>query len=111
MTPDEVFCMTCGPAAALERDTGAPVLRCPARKLLGPIHFGNLDCPDEVLAGRLRARPSWRHSSIESAVLEQERFAAWLRAHIQPSYDTSVLTPDETADRVAAWVRQLEDCA
>jgi hypothetical protein len=28
-TPDEVFCMTCGPGAALERDTRAPVLRCP----------------------------------------------------------------------------------
>jgi hypothetical protein len=27
--PDEVFCMTCGPAAALDRDPGAPVLRCP----------------------------------------------------------------------------------
>jgi hypothetical protein len=27
--PDEVFCMTCGPGAALERDTRAPVLRCP----------------------------------------------------------------------------------
>ena len=35
----------------------------PARKLLGPIHFCDLDCPDDVLAARLRARPSWRHSS------------------------------------------------
>ena len=26
--PDEVFCMTCGPAAALDRDPLAPVLRC-----------------------------------------------------------------------------------
>jgi hypothetical protein len=198
-TPDEVFCMTCGPGAALERDTRAPVLRCPrcgavqrvpalplfvvtgasgagktaitgplrrqlpdcavfeadltlqvaalgfetwrdtwlrlahglalngrvtvlcgslmpdqldavpARKLLGPIHFCNLDCPDEVLAGRLRARPPWRHSSNESVILDHQRFAAWLRAHIQPSYDTSVLTPDETAERVAAWVRHLLD--
>jgi hypothetical protein len=30
----------------------------PARKLLGPIHFCDLDCPDDVLAARLRARPS-----------------------------------------------------
>jgi hypothetical protein len=145
--PDEVFCMTCGPDAALDRDPLAPVLRCarcgagervpalplfvvtgasgvgkttvteplrrllpdcavfevdltlqvaalgweiwrdtwlrvaygealhgrvtvlcgslmpdqldavPARKLLGPIHFCDLDCPDDVLAARLRARP------------------------------------------------------
>ena len=29
----------------------------PARKLLGPIHFCDLDCPDDVLAARLCARP------------------------------------------------------
>ena len=40
----------------------------PARKFLGPIHFCNLDCPDAVLAERLRARPSWRHSCIETAI-------------------------------------------
>lgn len=81
----------------------------PARKLLGPIHFCNLDCPGEILAGRLRARPSWRlrHGSIETAVLEHQRFAAWLRGHIEPSFDTSKLSPDEAAEHVAAWVRQL----
>jgi hypothetical protein len=79
----------------------------PARKLLGPVHFGNLDCPDDVLAERLRARPSWRHSSAETAVTEHQRFASWLRAHIQPSWDTSTLTPGEAAGLVAAWVRGL----
>lgn len=79
----------------------------PARKLLGPVHFCNLDCPDDVLASRLRARPSWRLSSLETAVSEHQRFAAWLRAHIQPSWDTSVLTPGEAAERVAAWMRGL----
>ena len=78
----------------------------PARKLLGPIHFCDLDCPDDVLAARLRARPSWRHSSLEPAIAEHQRFAAWLRAHIQPCYDTSTLTPDETAGQIAAWVRR-----
>jgi hypothetical protein len=197
--PDEVFCMTCGPSAALERDACAPVLRCrncgdaqrvptlplflvtgasgvgkttvtgplrrllpdcevfeadiilqvaalgweafgdtwlrvahglalngrvtvlcgsmlpdrldalPARKLLGPIHSCTLDCPDEVLAGRLRARPSWRHGSTEAAVLEHQRFAAWLRTHIEPCFDTSVLSPDETAEHIASWIRQHLD--
>jgi hypothetical protein len=79
----------------------------PARKLLGPIHFCNLDCPDDVLADRLRARPSWRHSSIETVIPEHQRFAAWLRAHIRPSWDTSVLTPEEAAGHIAAWVRRL----
>jgi len=79
----------------------------PARKLLGPIHFCNLDCPDEVLAARLRARPSWRHDSIETTIGEHERFAAWLRAHIRPSWDTSVHTPAGAAGLIAAWVRGM----
>jgi hypothetical protein len=193
--PDEVFCLTCGPGAPLERDPAAPVLRCascgavtevpalplfvvtgasgagkttvtaplcrllpecavfecdlinqvaalgwetwrdtwlriahgaagsgrptvlctsllpgqleslPARKLLGPIRFCNLDCPEDVLAARLRARPSWRHSNTEEVVLTHQRFAAWLREHIDPTWDTSTLTPDEAAERIAAWIR------
>lgn len=79
----------------------------PARKLLGPIHFCNLDCPDDALAARLRARPSWRHSgsSAEEVIADHQRFAAWLREHIDPTWDTSTLTPDETAERIATWVR------
>jgi hypothetical protein len=38
-------------------------------------------------------------------VLTHQRFAAWLRAHIDPTWDTSSLTPDEVAERVAAWIR------
>lgn len=120
--------MTCGPAAALDRDPLAPVLRCarcgaeervPALPLFvvtgasgagkttvtGPLRRLLPDCPDDVLAARLRARPSWRHSSLETAIAEHQRFAAWLRTHIQPCYDTSALTPDETAAQIAAWVR------
>ena len=193
--PAEVFCMTCGPEAVLDRDPAAPILRCtscgavtevpslpmfvvtgpsgagkttvtaplrrllpecvvfegdlvlqvaalgwdvcrdtwlriahgialngkptvrctslipshleslPARKLLGPIHFCNLDCPDDVLAARLRARPSWRHSNTEEVIVDHQRFAAWLGAHIDPTWDTSTLTPGETAERIAAWIR------
>jgi RNase adaptor protein for sRNA GlmZ degradation len=79
----------------------------PARKLLGPIHFCNLDCPDEVLAERLAARPSWRHSSIETAIPEHQRFAAWLRTHIQPCFDTGTMTPAEVAERIAHWVHRM----
>ena len=78
----------------------------PARKLLGPIHFCNLDCPDEVLAERLAARPSWRHSSLDTAIPEHQRFAAWLRTHIQPCFDTGAMTPAEVAERIARWVKR-----
>jgi predicted kinase len=79
----------------------------PARRLVGPIHFCSLDCPDAVLAERLRARPAWRASSAEERIVEHQRFAAWLRAQIRPTFDTSVLSADEVADRVARWVRRL----
>ena len=92
--PDEVFCMTCGPAAALDRD---------------PLERGRQDHGHRAAAppaAGLRRRPSWRHSSLETAIAEHQRFAAWLRTHIQPCYDTSTLTPDETAGQIAAWVRR-----
>lgn len=78
----------------------------PARGLIGPIRFCTLDCPDAVLADRLRRRPSWRGSSAETVIAEHQQFAAWLRAHINPCYDTSQLTPDQAADRIAAWVSE-----
>ena len=79
----------------------------PARRLVGPIHCCNLDCPDAVLAERLRARPAWRDSSRDAKIVEHLRFAAWLRARIQPTFDTSVLSAEEVADRVADWIRPL----
>jgi len=42
-------------------------------------------------------------------ITEHQRFAAWLRAHIQPCYDTSQLSLDETAERIAFWIRGLAD--
>ena len=83
----------------------------PARKLVGPIRFCTLDCPNTVLAGRLRRRPSWRGTSTQDAIDRHQRFAAWLRAHIQPCYDTSQLTPAETAERIATWISQSMDDA
>ena len=83
----------------------AAVEPLPARKLLGPIHFCNLDCPDDKLAARLRARPSWRNSGSDEVIATHQRFAAWLREHIDPTWDTSTLTSEEAAARIAAWIR------
>jgi predicted kinase len=87
--------------------TPAQLERLPARKLIGPIHFALLDCPDDVLAGRLRERPAWRASSTEAKIVEYQRFAAWLRARVMPSFDTSTASAAEVANRVAAWVQAL----
>ena len=78
----------------------------PARQLVGPVHFCNLDCSDAVLAERLRARPAWR-AWTEERIVEHQRFAAGLRERIQPTFDTSVLSVEEVADRIAKWIRPL----
>jgi hypothetical protein len=83
----------------------AQLEQLPARKLIGPIRFCNLDCPGDVLAARLAGRPAWRGTSSQEKITEHQRFAAWLRTHIRPSFDTSTLIIDEIADRVAAWVQ------
>lgn len=81
----------------------------PARRLIGPVHCCVLDCPDAVRASRLRARPAWRGTSSEAAIAEHQRYAAWLRANIDPCFDTSRLTPEQTADQIATWIRvQME---
>lgn len=81
--------------------------RLPARMLIGPIHFSLLDCPDDVLAARLQARPAWRGTSTEAKIIEHQRFAAWLRSRITPSFDTSTASAGEVAEEVAAWVQAL----
>ena len=80
----------------------------PARCLVGPLHFCTLDCPDEILAARLRARPAWRGFD-DALVVQHQKFAGWLRGHIAPSFDTSVETPEAVARRIAEWVRERDD--
>lgn len=88
--------------------TPAQLEEVPARRLVGPVHFAVLDCPDEVLAERLRARPSWRGTSSEATIAEHQRFAAFLRATISPSFDTSSAGPAQVAAELADWVKKAE---
>ncbi len=78
----------------------------PARRLIGPVHCCVLDCPDAVRARRLLARPAWRSTSTDTAIANHQRYAAWLRANVDPCFDTSLLTPGEVASQVATWVRR-----
>ncbi|MGH3165650.1 MAG: hypothetical protein ACRDN0_07115 [Trebonia sp.] len=84
--------------------------RLPFRKVIGPIRFCLLDCPDDVRAARLRARPEWRGSSSEDVIIRHQRYAAWLRERISPCFDTGAAEPAETAAQVAAWVRDTLSC-
>lgn len=80
----------------------------PTRQLVGPIHSCLLDCPDDVLVERLRARPPWRGTD-EDFVARQLGFAAWLRDHIEPSFSSYACEPAAVVDQVAAWVTSRLD--
>jgi len=69
----------------------------PARKLIGPIRFCTLDCPDTVLADRLRRRPSWRGTSTEEAIAEHQRFAALVEEVSQVSEAICAARPAASA--------------
>jgi hypothetical protein len=76
----------------------------PSRRWIGPIRFAVLDCDDEQRRARLTERPSWREHAID----EHLGFAAHLRRTISPVLDTTSDTPEQTALRVAAWVRTFD---
>lgn len=73
----------------------------PKRRWIGPIHFVVLDCPDEQRRARLQARPSWRERATERHL----SFASYLRQNMDDVLETGTDTPEQTAQRVAAWVR------
>jgi hypothetical protein len=75
----------------------------PSRRWIGPTRFAVLDCSDEQRRARLTQRPSWREHAIDRHL----GFAAHLRRTISPVLDTTSDTPEQTAQRVAAWVRTL----
>src|ERR687893_436135 len=74
--------------AAMIGQNGRPVLLCgtvvppeleplPERALFTHIHYLALTCEAGVLAGRLRARPTWRRWD-EARIAETLDYAAWL---------------------------------
>jgi hypothetical protein len=81
------------------------------RGLVGPIHFLNLTCSDEVRERRLRARLAWRESAGDAFIARQRRCAHWLLEHAtmaydppMPTIDTTALEVAEVADAIARWV-------
>jgi len=82
----------------------------PERRLFDAVHYLGLVCDDEVLAARLRARPSWRNTSDE-LVGEHVKFNHWLKEHAAKTeppvtlIDTTSAAVPVTAALVASWVR------
>jgi hypothetical protein len=81
--------------------------RLAARKLIGPMHFALLDCPDNLLAGRLRARPGMARQ-IQPGEDHRESTVRCVAARPHhASFDTSAASAAEVASQVAAWVKAL----
>ena len=82
----------------------------PERRLFSAAHYLGLVCDDEVLAARLRRRPKWRDDD-EKLIGEHLKFNHWLKENAAAAtppvtlLDTSHAPPEETAARVADWIR------
>jgi len=83
----------------------------PERALFSAVHYLGLTCEDDLLASRLRARPSWRNTTDE-LIGEHVKFNHWLKENAPETsppvtlLDTTLNSPGETAARVAAWIRE-----
>lgn len=82
----------------------------PERRFFSTLHYLGLTCDDDALAARIRARPSWRNSSDE-LVAAHVKFNHWLKENAATTsppvtlIDTTRDAVEETAARVASWIR------
>lgn len=81
---------------------------CVERRYFSAVHYLALVCEDEVLAQRLRARPTWRGSADPESIAGQQAFNRWLWAYdAHPAItrlDTTDATVEETATAVRGWI-------
>ena len=86
---------------------------CVERRYFSDIHYLALVCADEVLASRLRSRPSWRGTAGDEQLKKHVAFNRWLKEHARSTQppmallDTSELTVAESVEAVMRWV---SDC-
>lgn len=86
---------------------------CVEWRYLGARHTLALTCDDEVLAERLRQRPAWRNSRAPAFIESQVKFNRWFKENASTSQppitllDTTSISSQETARRVAAWIDAL----
>ncbi|MFN2136383.1 MAG: AAA family ATPase [Candidatus Promineifilaceae bacterium] len=90
---------------------------CAERRYFSESHYLALVCDDDVLAARLRARPTWRASGDETFITAQITFNQWLRTEgplADPAVtllDTTTAAEAETATAVASWIRRIVETA
>jgi hypothetical protein len=116
-TRDVFYARWLGLAAQISQ-TGRPVVlrtaampeaweEPPARVLVADVHMLALVCDDDLLLERLRRRGRPQDPEAPADFLDQSlTFNRWLRANVEPALDTGSTSADETAGRVAGWVRE-----
>ncbi len=84
---------------------------CPERRYFTELHYLALVCDDDLLAARLRARPSWRGAGGDAFVDTMTAFNRWIKANAAATrppmslLDTTGSSVEQSVDQVAAWVR------
>jgi hypothetical protein len=79
------------------------------RRWMSDVSYAVLDCSDQERRARVQSRPRWGAVGLDEQpefAARQLEFAAWLREHLSPVFDTTDVSPTETAKAVAGWVRQ-----
>lgn len=102
------------PVAILNAGIVAPgnVEPCVERRYFSTIHYCAIVCDDEVLAERLRERPSWRKSADQAFIEGNIGFNRWLKANAERSsprihlIDTTQTTPQAAASQVESWITE-----
>ncbi len=83
---------------------------CVERRYFTKVHYLALVCDDDILAERLRCRPSWRNSDQPAFIESQRQFNRWCKenAHkISPAMtllDVKDGAIEETASQVESWI-------
>lgn len=87
--------------------------QCLERRYFSELHYLALICDDQILASRLRNRPTWRGPFKEEQIEAQVAFNRWLvnnAPQTEPPMtllDTSEITVAKTVEKVARWIRSF----
>lgn len=86
---------------------------CIERRYFSQTHYLSLVCDNDVLADRLRQRPSWRESGSEQFINDNIAFNDWLKtngAQQTPPLkllDTTADTIEQSSQAVAEWIGRI----
>lgn len=92
--------------------TGVPdnIEPCVERRYFSDIHYLALVCDDELLAGRLRARPAWRGCDEPGYIESHIRFNRWFKQAPENGLpisliDTTSVPLERTVEQVKNWIQ------